>query len=105
MYTKRQRCYLSTIANCHNTSERRVLLKNIPKDIVLTLTEIVKNLFVGNIPIKKTDYANLKRYSRSLEHINTNRVRKYQRPLLLQQGGAFLPILLPLVAGIIGNLL
>ena len=105
MYSKRQRCYLSTLANCTNARERRVLLQTVPDDIVKVLTEIVKNLFTGSIPLSKRNYNRLKRYNTVLEDVNANRAKKHRRALLLQKGGGFLPLLIPLVTGIVGRLL
>ena len=105
MYSKRQRCYLATICNCASTAERKKLIKILPPDVVRILTEIIKNLFAGNIVLSSKNHKRLGRFSSVLENINHNKTVKHRHNLLLQRGGGFIPILLPLISGIIGGLL
>lgn len=87
------------------TRERRRLLKSVSPALIRTLAQIAANVLHGNIrltPVQKKQLGRYKKTLRALKHKYTNVERK--RKQLIQHGG-FLPLLLPLITGVVGGLI
>lgn len=86
---------------------RTALIKNCSDDVIKALTEIAINIVEGVHKISPNSKKNLEQYKLELRKLTSptpNLTRK--RKVLLQKGGAFIPILLSTVlSGLIGQLL
>lgn len=86
---------------------RKAILQSAPDDLIKSIIEIVFNILRGNHKISKSCKDSLKKYKKQLRNLSEpSHSLKVKRRVLIQQGGAFLPILLSTVlSGIIGKLL
>jgi hypothetical protein len=86
---------------------RKTILASAPDDLIKTINEIVYNILIGNHYISKKSKTGLKKYKNKLRQmVKHSRSLTTQRKVLVQSGGAFLPILLSaILSGIIGKIL
>lgn len=98
---------LDLIGSIKNTRMRNAILRDLSsnKDIFNSLSEICYNLAYENIRISPQDKKKLKKHKALIVELATKpRVRKKQKELVSQSGG-FLPIIIPLVTSIVGELI
>lgn len=64
-------------------------------DFINTIYECVYNSLKGNIPLKKSEISNLRQFKKILRKIfQPDGGLKKKRKIIIQSGGAFLPVLL-----------
>lgn len=80
-----------------NSNLHKAIIKNCDDQTIQTLTNIVHNVLVGNVPLDEKIFRKLKRYKSCLRklhrNIRKNSSVKYRRKQLIQTGG-FLPLIL-----------
>lgn len=86
---------------------QRAVLKNCPDEIIETIVEIVLNILHGVHKISTSTKQNLRKYKLELRKIvSPSTTLASKRKVLVQEGGAILPIILSTVlSGLIGKFL
>jgi hypothetical protein len=79
-------------------------VKNASSGELCAVCEISKNIVQGNIPVTPCQKRKLGRYKALLRTLSNRRVKLETKRKLLQQGGAILPLLAPLVIPLITSL-
>lgn len=80
---------------------RKVMLKNVPPEIIKTLAECAYNILHGNVPICDKSHRRLKKYKNTLRRFSQPHSSiTSKRRIILQKGGWLTPLL-----GIVGTLL
>lgn len=87
-------------------SHRVVLLRNADCSNVQCICECVYNILNGKVPLNKNQRDRLGRYKTTLRKlIKRGENWKKKKKILVQSGGAFLPLLLaPLLSGVLSSL-
>jgi hypothetical protein len=107
-----KKCYdfLNLVSKIKSPRLRKEILYNLRNDPVLyvALHEIAHNKQKGNIPLNADQLKKLRRYEKALVKLSQKELSKkgskLKRQLIVQSGG-WLPILLPALASIIGQVL
>jgi hypothetical protein len=85
---------LKKLLNCSNSRKRNNLLRKSKGCLINAISEISKNCLIGNLPLKKSEIAKLKKYRKVLRFISGKNSLKKRKKIILQRGG-FLNILIP----------
>lgn len=74
---------------------RHNIVRHSDLDLIKTINECVHNSLKGNIPLKKSEISKLKNFKKILRKIfqSAGGLEK-KRKIIIQSGGAFLPVLL-----------
>jgi len=93
---------LSQVANTKNKKKRQVLLKTLYKDpkFIKALKLVCKNTLECNVPIPKEAKRKLCHHAKAITHIA--KTKSSGRNIVLQNGGGFLSVLVPLVTTLLG---
>ena len=85
---------------------RKAILQESDRALIYTICEICENLLLGNIKLTDEQRKKLKRYRDDLRRL-AQRGEGWQakKKVLVQKGGAFLPLLLSVVASMLPSLL
>lgn len=83
---------------------RRALLEKANLDFIKSIVECIENVLKGNIELRKKCKDKLRRYKSILRKIfsSGNKLRA-KKKLIVQNGGSFLPALLPPVISILAD--
>lgn len=85
---------------------RRAILQESDKALIYTICEICENLLLGNITLTEEQRKKLRRYRDDLRRLaQRGEGWKTKKQVLVQRGGALLPLLLSVVASILPTLL
>lgn len=86
---------------------RKAVLACADKELIHCICECAHNTLLGKVPLSKTQKAKLGKYKKTLRQLVKRRIsRGEKKKLLVQKGGAFLPLLLaPIISGVLGGLL
>lgn len=87
-------------------SVRKAILKEADKALVYSICELCDNTLSGNVPLTPTQKQKLKKHKTVLKKLakrGESWIKK--KKALTQKGGAFLPLLLSVLAPAIGNLI
>ena len=79
------------------------LLHRFPEYVVDDISEILRNLVLGSLPLKGTQMKTLKRFKTPLLKL-TNLEKKKRRKFIYKQKGGFIGAILPIVASLIGGI-
>lgn len=83
---------------------RKAILKEADKSIVYSIAEIADNLLIGNIPLTQKQKSQIRKHQNILRRLaERSEGWKKKKQLLNQSGGAFLPLLLTVIASAIGS--
>ncbi len=84
---------------------RRAILRESDKALIYTICEICENLLMGNISLTEEERQRLRRYRKDLRRLaERGEGWEEKKDVLVQRGGAFLPLLLSVVASILPSL-
>jgi len=82
---------------------RKAILKESDKSLIFSVCELCLNLLAGNVPLKPTQKANLKKYQTVLRSLaKRGESWKTKKRVLVQSGGNFLPLLISVIASALG---
>jgi len=99
--------HLHVLKDCVSCQKRIDFVKNSKTDFIKCLCEACDNLLKGNIPINKKQKKGLHRHRNTIRFLaskkNESLVKKKRK--LIQQGGTFLPILLPPLLAVAAELI
>lgn len=85
---------------------RKAIIEKADKDVIKALIEILINFLKCNLSVSKKKIVKLKRYKKKIRKIAHTKNVNHARKLLVQSGGAFLPIILgALASSLIGKVL
>lgn len=84
---------------------RSVLLKACKDEEINCITECIFNTLNGKVPLKDSDKSKLKKHKTVLRKIIKKGRGKFRKRIIIQQGGAFLPIILGAVLNGLMNLI
>ena len=95
------------VLNDGKKAVKQSLIANANENLIKCINECVYNtLYNKNIKLNKTKTKMLKKHRFSLRKLVDKRTSlKKQKKILLQSGGSFLPILLPTVLSVLGELI
>jgi len=105
----KHRDYLTLLSKSKNAIRRKKLLDAGDNGEICAVSECVKNILNGNVPLTPTQFKKLKKHRTTLRKLmhNIRGSTKEKRTLLKQKGG-FLPMLLPIalnaLSGLFGSL-
>lgn len=84
---------------------RKAILSNATIGTINDIGECCLNTLSGNVKLSASDRAQLRRYRNYIRRVGSRQVSaKKRRQLLIQRGGNFLPILLPLALTVVERL-
>lgn len=85
----------------------KAVVKDAKPDFIRCVCEICMNLLKNNIPVSPCEKKKLKKHKRTIRALaKTGESVKKKKKVILQKGSfAFLPLLAPLVASVVGGLL
>ena len=96
---------LTFLGRCKNKT-RRLVLRESDKELVDAICDCVLNVCNGVVPINKHAKTKLKKHKIKLRQLtDTKSSTKKKRRILIQNGGSFLTVLLPIVTSAIAPLL
>lgn len=84
---------------------RKAVLKEADKALVFSICEICDNTLSGNVPLKETERHKLKKHKKILRALASKGGSWKQKKRIAQTGGAFIPLLLSLLAPSVGKLI
>ena len=85
---------------------RKLLISNVPEEVITAICECSLNLLKGVIPITPGQKRRLARYKTHLRALASKKVSRKQKKLYLnQKGGNLLTALLPPVLSVLGSLM
>ena len=94
---RRNKEFLGYIAKC-SKKQRINCIKNARPDELKSLCDCSLNVYRGNVRLKKPDFEKLYPFRRTLKKISEGKGRAgKKKTLLLQKGGALIPLLLSAV--------
>lgn len=100
---------LEIVAGLKSTKARKIILSEFSKDVNFckAVRELVKNTVKKNIKLTESQKKKLRRYRSVLEGILKKKTsHKRRQALMCQTGtGVFLPIVVPIVASLLSELL
>lgn len=97
--------YLSALARAKGKEERRALLNTYPPDVFNKINECAYNTLKGNVHLTPGQKRRLQPFRKQLRTLANRRVpKKIKKRILIQSGGAILPLLLGPLAGLLGSL-
>lgn len=97
---KRNRQYLIEFLRAKETGTNRALqqmISNISCCQLKCLSEIVRNLLRGNIPMSRSDFEEIKKHKKNLRLFGQKKVSLKRKRAILQTGSG--PVFLPLLLG------
>nr|DAC81258.1 TPA_asm: gasderminX [Astyanax tetra cavefish adintovirus] len=107
MSARLQRNY-QTLRSLYQASprERKLILHNAPRDLILAICELALNLLRGHIPLTSQQYRQLKRQKKSIKIFADKRKSvEAKRKSINQSGGFLLPLLsvaVPFLSSLLG---
>jgi len=96
---------LRAICKCKN-KKRKAIVQNASGGVIRTIAQLGKNILNGNFKLSPRQKQRLRRHKNTLRALSLKRSSlKKKRKLLMQKGGAFLPLLLaPILSAVAGSL-
>lgn len=84
---------------------RVALLKSCSKEELNCICECIHNVLQGKVPIEEKDIYKLKKYKYLLRKLLRKGTNKLRKTIIIQKGGAFLPIILgSILSTLLGSL-
>lgn len=84
---------------------QKALLKSCDEDEINCICECIHNVLQGKVPLKEKDKKSLKQYINLLRKLVRKTTTKVRKNIIVQKGGAFLPIILgSILSGLISGL-
>ena len=84
---------------------RNALIKSADRDLICSICECIQNVINGNVKIDDKIKKKLFHEKEHLRRLQKKSSLKNKKKILIQKGGSFLPMLLPIVLSILNQLL
>jgi hypothetical protein len=96
---------LRALCKCKGRKQK-LLLQKASGSLIRTVSQVAKNTIKGNIPLSPRQKQRLRRHKKTLRALSLAKSSlNKKRKLLIQKGGAFLPLLLgPILSAVAGSL-
>jgi hypothetical protein len=96
---------LRALCKCKGKKQKSIL-QDASGDLIRTVSQVAKNTIKGNISLSPTQMKRLRRHKKTLRALSHKRSSlKSKRKLLMQKGGALLPLILgPILSAVAGSL-
>ena len=93
--------------HCCRKSEKQQLLKAARPELINAICDCIKNVLNGNVPISQSEKKKLGVKKTILRKLVDRKTKTPQRKKLLVQhgGGILVPLLAPILTGLLGNLI
>jgi hypothetical protein len=88
-----------------NTHMRNALIKSADRDLICSICECIQNVINGNVKIDDKIKKKLFQQKEHLRRLQKKSSLKNKKKILIQKGGSFLPMLLPIVLSLLNQLL
>ena len=86
--------------------ERKRLLKNADNELVQCICDCAHNCINNNVPLTNAQFTKLAKHKRTLRRLcKPGESWKQKKKVILQSGGFLLPLLVPILASVLGGLL
>lgn len=104
MIPDRYIAFLELVAECKNVSERKIVLKALCRDkkFMKLIHMICRNTVRNLVPLSSKDKARLQKHADVICLLAESDSNADGRRLLVQDGGGFISVLLPIVTALIG---
>jgi len=97
--------WLKVLRQC-TPKQRKMILKMADPSLVKSLCECIHNILTKNVPISSSQERKLCRHKNCLRKlVDKKKPIKSKHKLLIQTGGAILPIILPSILAVLASLL
>jgi len=98
---------LELIAKIKNAKTRNAVLKDFSANMKIyeALREIARNVIKRNVPLNSSQKKKLRRYKKVIISLSNSKNSKRKKRKLVEQSGGFLPILIPIITGILGEVI
>lgn len=99
--------FLRALAKIKDSKSRKTALNEVSGEtkIQKALREIAKNVVRRKLKLTKKHLAGLVRHKRTISSLTKKKLSQPKKKNLVVQSGGFLPILIPLVASILGEVI
>lgn len=85
---------------------RKAIIQNCDKNLIKAITEIIVNTLHGNNKLSPKAKNSLNKYKKQLRSFAATSNLKAKKKILIQKGGAFLPIIIgTILSGVISDLI
>ena len=84
---------------------RKSAMRNAPKDLLLAITEIARNLAAGNAHLDDSEYSLLKKYTDAITELIDGKTSLARRKQIVQEGGFLGALAGPLISSIVPQLI
>ncbi|KAG7301652.1 hypothetical protein JYU34_001961 [Plutella xylostella] len=85
---------------------RKALLKVCSEEEINCICECIHNVLKGNIPLQNKDSIKLRKHKSTLRKLVSKGKHQFRKHIIIQKGGAFLPIILgSVLTGLINSIL
>jgi hypothetical protein len=106
---ERNQHLLQKLKNEKSQINRKNILRSASRDFIICLVECISSILEKKVPLTSTQRKKLSKHAAILRQISKVRSEDKARKLLIQKGGAILPLLIPpllsVAASLFGNLL
>ena len=92
---ERNRELLKRLKNEKSKVIRQNILQSASRDFIICLVECISSILKKKVPLSPKQQNKLAKHAKILRQISNVRSEQKARQLLVQKGGAFLPLLLP----------
>lgn len=97
--------YLTLLSKTKNNSRRQKLIEAADSGEISAVSECIRNLVEGNVPLNKSQLRSLRRYKRTLRTLAKKCGGVKKKRKLLRQKGGFLSTLIPIALSAVTSLL
>jgi hypothetical protein len=104
-YNQRDKALLLALTKCKKNQCKRIL-SQLENSNTKLICDICSNVVRGNVSVPEDTLKKLKKHKQTLLKLSNRKIGlPIKRKLINQRGGAFLPLLLPLISGLVGSLI
>jgi adenylate kinase len=96
--------YLNVVAS-PNSHMRNAIIKSADKELICTICECIQNVINGNVKIDEKLKKRLFQQKDHLRKLQKKSSIKNKKKILIQKGGSFLPMLIPIILSLVSNFL
>lgn len=96
--------YLTLLSKCKQKNRRNKLIEAASSNEIRAISECIKNIVEGNVPIDNKQLQILKRYKQVLRSLAQRCFSIKKKRMLLRQRGGFLGAILPIALGALSSI-
>lgn len=96
--------YLTLLSKTKQANRRHKLVDAANKSEINAVTECIKNILNGNVPLGKSQLKQLRKYKTTLRSLANKCLATKEKKRVLKQRGGFIATLLPIALSALGSL-